>query len=575
MVSALIAVSSFKLGWYTLGNTVVAGFLIVFTFVANYHNRLERRMHRWKVWQGVKRAHLGRIRLNWSSLPNRSSVPPPDHPYAADLDIVGSHSLHRLLDTTVSTNGRARLSSWLLEQPADRPQWEQRQELARELARLPAFRDRLVVEGTLAGEHEINGERLQAVLLSPAGWPSLVPLLFIETSLALATAGLAAARLSGWVDGDYWMLSFGLYAFLFLFMDRSAHTFERALSIQGELGTLGAVLAYLERRAPYMPPSLRALCTPLLQATTCPSRRIRQAASVVAGLSVRANPVAHVLVNLPGPWDLYFTWRLHHLQSEIHAQFPVWLEILAEVEAASSLGTFAWLHPEFVWPRLADPDRQAESGGSIVAVRMGHPLIAQSSRVVNDVRLEGAGRIVLVTGSNMSGKSTFLRTVGINVCLAQAGAPVCAERFEWTWVRLRGCLRVTDSIEEGLSHFYAEVKRLKALLTAAELRHAPPVLFLIDEIFRGTNNRERLIGSRAYVMALSATPALGLVTTHDLELAELADHIPQLTNVHFEEGIEDGRLTFDYRLRPGPCPTTNALRIMALEGLPTSEPPPG
>lgn len=174
----------------------------------------------------------------------------------------------------------------------------------------------------------------------------------------------------------------------------------------------------------------------------------------------------------------------------------------------------------------------------------------------------------------MSGKSTFLRTVGINVCLAQAGAPVCAERFEWTWARLHGCLRVTDSIEEGLSHFYAEVKRLKALLKAAELRNAPPVLFLIDEIFRGTNNRERLIGSRAYVSALSATTALGLVTTHDLELAELDAHIPQLTNVHFEEEIEDGRLTFDYRLRPGPCPTTNALRIMALEGLPTAEPPP-
>jgi DNA mismatch repair ATPase MutS len=168
----------------------------------------------------------------------------------------------------------------------------------------------------------------------------------------------------------------------------------------------------------------------------------------------------------------------------------------------------------------------------------------------------------------MSGKSTFLRTLGINLCLAQAGAPVCAGQFEWTWVRLNTCIRIDDSLEEGLSFFYAEVKRLKNLLDATTDRSQPPVFFLIDEIFKGTNNRERLIGSRSFINALSQGNGFGLVTTHDLELTDLDKTVPGLTNVHFQETVAAGTLQFDYKLRPGSCPTTNALRIMELEGLP-------
>jgi DNA mismatch repair ATPase MutS len=173
----------------------------------------------------------------------------------------------------------------------------------------------------------------------------------------------------------------------------------------------------------------------------------------------------------------------------------------------------------------------------------------------------------------MSGKSTFLRTVGINVCLAQAGAPVCASRVSWTWSRLACCIRIDDSLDAGLSFFYAEVKRLKTILNLTHIRTDPPVLFLIDEIFRGTNNRERLIGSRAYIRALSQGHGFGLVSTHDLELTDLEKDIPSMTNLHFQETVSAGALQFDYRLRPGPCPTTNALRIMQLEELPVSDQP--
>jgi DNA mismatch repair ATPase MutS len=168
----------------------------------------------------------------------------------------------------------------------------------------------------------------------------------------------------------------------------------------------------------------------------------------------------------------------------------------------------------------------------------------------------------------MAGKSTFIKTVGTNLCLGYAGAPVCAERWLSVPFRLHTCIRITDSIVDGFSYFYAEVKCLKALLNALESDDPLPLLYLIDEIFRGTNNRERLLGSRAFIRALVGKEGIGLLATHDLELAGLADRYAQLQNYHFKDAVADGRLVFDYRIHPGPSPTTNALRIMQMEGLP-------
>ena len=171
----------------------------------------------------------------------------------------------------------------------------------------------------------------------------------------------------------------------------------------------------------------------------------------------------------------------------------------------------------------------------------------------------------------MSGKSTFLRTMGVNLCLAYAGAPVNASAFQTIPLRLCTCIKVSDSVTDGISYFYAEVRRLKMLLRALEADESIPLCFLIDEIFRGTNNRERLIGSRAYIHALTRGHGVGALSTHDLELVTLAETIPQIHNYHFREDVQAGRMVFDYHLRSGPCPTTNALTIMRMEGLPVDE----
>jgi DNA mismatch repair ATPase MutS len=344
---------------------------------------------------------------------------------------------------------------------------------------------------------------------------------------------------------------------------------EHVIGLHHELEKFGAVLAFVERYARRHGSALEAIWAPLLSSTANPPKLVRHAARTLHAISIKAHPLVHLLVNALCPWDLWWMRQLQQIQKRVSALLPTWLDRLAEVEAAAALATFADLHPAYAWP-IPHTTPSAGNGvdASITVEAVGHPLIPAARRITNEFTLHGLGHMQLITGSNMSGKSTFLRTVGINLCLAQAGGPVCASRFEWTWSRMACCIRVDDSLEAGLSFFYAEVKRLKSILDATHNRAAPPLLFLIDEIFKGTNNRERLIGSRAFIQSLATGNGLGLVTTHDLELTDLDKTVPNLTNSHFRETVVAGALEFDYKLRPGPCPTTNALRIMALEGLP-------
>jgi MutS-like protein len=560
----LSSITLFKLGWYNSGNLVLAGFAILFLIVAGYHNRLEERIHRLRIWKSIKSVHLARVRLDWSKIPHKPWEQSSSHLYAQDLDLTGPHSLLHLIDHTVSDQGRGRLTSWLLTQPPDQKTWEVRQRLVKELAPRSLFRDRLVLEAQLADEQEINGRRLAAVLEHPVGFPGLSRVLVIQTLLALGTIILGIGALLSWLPG-YWMFTFGAYALIYLMTDQGEELLEHAIGLHHEMERLSKVLHFLERHARQGGSALAQTCRPLMETGRSPSSFTRHIARIFHGISVKAHPLVHLAFNAICPWDLFFAFRLRQFQERVRDRLPVWLDRLAEIEAASALATFAHLHPHYAWPTPS-------SSVGLHSTALGHPLIPSSVRVMNNIQLSGLGTIHLITGSNMSGKSTFLRTIGINLCLAQAGAPVCATTFEWSRSRLGCCIRVNDSLDAGLSFFYAEVKRLKAILDATSDRTAPPVLFLIDEIFKGTNNRERLIGSRAYIKALSAGNGFGLVSTHDLELTDLEKDIPTLTNEHFQETFSAGALSFDYQLRPGPCPTTNALRIMELEGLPVTNP---
>ncbi|MEJ2749101.1 MAG: MutS family DNA mismatch repair protein, partial [Anaerolineae bacterium] len=343
----------------------------------------------------------------------------------------------------------------------------------------------------------------------------------------------------------------------------SGPVFQEAFALRDGLEQLRAIFDFLEGYRYGRNQYLKDLCAPFWQGEKRPSQQIKQISRITAAISLQKNPFVWFAINALIPWDLYFAYRLYRQKSELSDLLPGWLHVWFDLEALNSLANFSYLNPDFQLPVIAE-----QTGELFRATALGHPLIASTERVCNDMSIDRLGSLAIITGSNMAGKSSFLRTVGINLALAFAGGPVCAESLHTSLFRLFTSMRLADSVTDGFSYFYAEVQRLKALLDALTEEEARPLFFLIDEIFRGTNNRERFLGSQAYVQALVNKNGVGLIATHDLDLTSLADEQTVVANFHFRDDVRNGRMVFDYKLRSGPCPTTNALQIMQLAGLP-------
>lgn len=546
-----------------------AASLVGFLTLAHFHGRIKNSTIRHHIWRDIKRAHLARVRLDWDHLPPPLIAEPrPDHPLELDLDLTGPRGIHRLLDTTVSREGSLRLRDWLAAGTPDPDAIARRQALVRELAAHVLFRDRLQLSALLAAKGKFrrwDGAALVEWLASFAPSSGLKPWLWGLTALSLTTLALLALDLGAGLLPPLWRYTLLVYAGLYVWkMQRIGDLFQKAFALSDPLTNLKAVFEHLERDRYGDAPALRALCAPFLDPANRPSAHLRRITRVLAAASVRGNPYLWFVANLVMPWDLWVAHWLEQRKAAVARLMPEWLDVWYELEALGALAAFAYLNPDYAFPTVAtQPD-----GPALAARRTGHPLIPRSVRVCNDFTLSRLGEVALITGSNMSGKSTFVRTLGVNLCLAYAGGPVVAREFSTAPLRVATCIRVTDSVTDGISYFYAEVKRLKVLLDALRESHAYPLLFLIDEIFRGTNNRERLIGSRAYIRAVAGKNGVGVLSTHDLELVKLADEILHVHNYHFAETVAGSRMTFDYTLRPGPSPTSNALKIMAMEGLP-------
>jgi hypothetical protein len=514
----------------------------------------------------IKSVHLARMCLDWSQLPEPLIlVGAADKPLRTDLDIIGRHSLHQLLDVAISQEGRQLLADWLTQSEPVLQHIQAHQPIVNELVPMTIFRDRLLLTFRLASKERLQGQNLLKWLEEPypAGklrWMLPVSTLWVAANLTLfvlSTLNLLPA---------YWVISLSLYmAFYFFNIEAFNQFFEAIVYLDTELGKFRSVLRFLESQPVGDKPKLTRLLSPLRTGEQRPSIRLRKVRWLTAGAGMRMNPITGLLLNLFLPWDFVFAYLAALSRSEVAHSLPAWLQVLYTLEALISLANFAYLNPGYAFPEIepsADPVLHAKD--------LGHPLIPAEEKVCNDVQVGKIGQIAIITGSNMAGKSTFIKTVGINLCLAYAGGPVNATRFHSRPFRLHTCIHITDSITDGFSYFYAEVKCLKTLLEKLG-SDGLPVLYLIDEIFRGTNNRERLIGSRAYLRSILDAQGVGFLATHDLELVSLADESSQVQNYHFRDEVRDGRLVFDYRLRPGPCPTTNALKIMRSEGLPVGE----
>jgi hypothetical protein len=540
----------------------------MFIMTVALHRRLDRWIARYKIWREIQQQEWARLILDWENFPapttgfgQRGAC--ASESLAIDLDLTGPRSLHHLLDLAVSEEGSARLAGWLCQGAPDLEQLASRQAIVRELAGMRRFRDRLLLNLRMVSRERLKGADLLSWLEVPLPAGRLGWLLLMGSLLVIVNLVLLVLNLSGALP-PFWALTVVFYLGLIFGNTRTIGPFlEAVVDLDRALDRFAGLLRYLEGDHYLRAPHLAQLCSPFRDPTNLPSAHLRRIKWVTAAVGLRGNLIVWLLLSLILPWDFLCAWLADRLRRRVSPLLPAWLETWFQLEALISLGNFAALHPEYTFPEITASGEQVLS-----AQALGHPLIPAAMRICNDFHIAAVGDVAIITGSNMAGKSTFIKTVGVNLCLAYAGGPVAASSFRSLPLRLHTCIRISDSIADGFSYFYAEVKCLKRLLQALQESQSEPVLYLIDEIFRGTNNRERLLGSQAYIQALLGANGCGLIATHDLELAKLADRSDKVRNYHFRDAIAGGRLVFDYKLHPGPSPTTNALKIMALEGLP-------
>ena len=543
--------------WWLLAPAAAFGGLLV------VHARARRRRRQAERGVAFHERGLARLDGQWAGTGRTGArFVDPHHPYAEDLDMFGEGSLYELLCGARTTMGEDTLAAWLLA-PADLPTARARQAAVQELAPRLDLREDLAILGEAVAE-TVRPDSL-ARLATPVTRPAGTALRLGAAALTGAALGVVALWAIGWTPLIVALGALGIQGLVRWRLGTRVQDTDRAVAGHGpDLDLLAAVLERFERE-PLTSPLLAALRGALTTGGRRPSEAIGRLRRRVDLFDSRRNeffkPVALLTM-----WDVHCALAIEAWRARHGAAVPGWLAAVGQLEALGSLAGFAYEHPADVYPDLDETRTRFEAEG------LGHPLMAEARCVRNDVALGDDTRVLIVSGSNMSGKSTLLRAVGVNAVLALAGAPVRARRLRLSRLSVGATLRIRDSLQEGTSRFYAELVRLRDLVRIAE--GSIPLLFLLDEILHGTNSHDRRLGAAAVVRGLVQRGAIGLVTTHDLALSDVAND-PDLraVNVHFEDRLDDGAMVFDYRMRPGVVQTSNALALMRTLGLLRDGPP--
>jgi hypothetical protein len=562
IIAAISGEFGFRLAFLAAGILLV----VVFAALVVWHDRVERR-ERWHDALGhVAERGAARIRRDWRVLPVPSADADPDHAYAVDLDLFGRASLFQLLNPATGS-GASTLRAWLLA-PADPETIGHRQAAVAALASDTRFREAFAAHGYLAKDDEESARRL-VEWARGENWLRHRPWLVWGARIVTASVALTIALdLAGVLEGSPWVLPLAIGQLLFAAtVKRSGAALDRAASPEHTLGGYADLLE-LASRIDGQAPMLAGLREGLVASGTAAHLEMRRLSRILASGNLRhAAAMLWLPVNALTLWDLHVWAALEAWRARCGPSVEAWLRTLGELDALSSLSALVHDEPGWSFPEIA-----GRGGAVFDAAALAHPLLPADRRVANDVRVGPPGTFLLVTGSNMSGKSTLLRSIGVNAVLALAGGPVTAARLTLPPVQVFTSMRVLDSVTEGVSYFMAALNRLKLIVDASDRATGDRLLlYLLDEILQGTNTAERQIGVRRVLRHLLAQPAIGAVTTHDLGLADAPDLEAASVRVHFEERVretgEGAAMTFDYVLRTGIATSTNALMLMKLIGL--------
>lgn len=534
-------------------------FLPLFILV-KIHNRFFIRKEWLETQARIIQEELQALSGDYSSFEDGKEYVNPEHPYSFDLDIFGRRSLFQSINRTCTFFGKVRLAEWLQNHLHEKTSIEKRQEMVREISEHTLFREQFRVAGLVHHGQSSDGEKIQAWSQSPAqylhaGWVKTfiwgVPVI---NSLLLITS------LAGWISFSWLGLSFGIFLVLSFGIIKRATYIQETYGKQLKSLNGYARLIALAKAENWKSAGMQELMERFNLNGQSPIQALQQLSKELDRLDLRNNQFLYVLLEGSIFFQLQEIVRIERWKARYGQHISKWLETVGELDALCSLGTFAYNHPQYTYPELT------EKPFCFLATQMGHPLMPASQCVKNDATIPSRPFFLIITGANMAGKSTYLRTIGVNYLLACIGAPVCCERLKLYPNQLITSLRTSDSLSDNESYFFAELKRLKRIIDL--LNQGQQLFIILDEILKGTNSMDKQKGSFDLIRQFMQLKANGIIATHDLLLGSLIKQFPEeIRNYCFEADIKENELTFSYKLREGVAQNMNACFLMKKMGI--------
>ncbi|WP_418796745.1 MutS-related protein [Phocaeicola plebeius] len=534
-------------------------FLPLFILV-KIHNRFFIRKEWLETQARIIQEELQALSGDYSSFEDGKEYVNPEHPYSFDLDIFGRRSLFQSINRTCTFFGKVRLAEWLQNHLHEKTSIEKRQEMIREISKHTLFREQFRVAGLVHHGQSSDGEKIQAWSQSPAqylhaGWVKAfiwgVPVI---NSLLLITS------LAGWTSFSWLGLSFGIFLVLSFGIIKRATYIQETYGKQLKSLNGYARLIALAKTEDWKSAGMLELMERFNLNGQSPVQALQQLSKELDRLDLRNNQFLYVLLEGSIFFQLQEIVRIERWKVRYGQHISEWLETVGELDALCSLGTFAYNHPQYTYPELT------EKPFCFLATQMGHPLMPVSQCVKNDATIPSRPFFLIITGANMAGKSTYLRTIGVNYLLACVGAPVCCEKLKLHPNQLITSLRTSDSLSDNESYFFAELKRLKRIIDL--LNQGQQLFIILDEILKGTNSMDKQKGSFDLIRQFMQLKANGIIATHDLLLGSLIKQFPEeIRNYCFEADIKDNELTFSYKLREGVAQNMNACFLMKKMGI--------